>query len=546
MPPESEYSSIFDLGGAKGVNESERLLSHLCKKSFLSLWPHANLFNDSDMHGGKGSAKELCDVLVVFGNDVIIFSDKHVPFQSHKPLEIAWKRWYKRAVVESATQLHGAMNWLKRKPNHVFLDEKCTRPIPVAIPPAECARYHLVAVTRGSFEACARHFPGSLGSLVIQTDLEGDAHLETPFTIGIVDRSKSFIHVLDEFSLEAVFREMDTITDLIEYLCKREALLSNPNLTIISAGEEQLLAAYLLNMIGDEHDFLPKEYAEEGINLVSFDESHYEGLQANPAYRRKKIADKPSYVWDELIEKFVRVGSPTLVLPETQQSNHETEQALREMASESRFIRRVLVESLRGLLNAAVASPNIQRVRVVTSPQRPERVYIFLVVPKNKEESDDEYRQHRAAVLHAYCRCGKLKFPNATTFIGIGFDHPVRDYKMVSEDLMVYICSELSEEAREEADGYRKMLGILKDDLPMHYEHDDEFPAEAGGVGNSVAQKVENDSRSRMRAMKRKKKWRMHQGRGIVVNNKKYWGRVRLFFSNYFPRLLISANANLT
>jgi hypothetical protein len=507
MSPENEYASIFDLGEAEGFNESERLLSKLCKQSFLSLWSYANLFNDSDMHNGKGSTKELCDVLVVFGNDVIVFSDKHISFQTHKPLDIAWKRWYKRAVVESTIQLHGAMNWLKLHPNRVFLDEKCTRPIPVIVPSAENARYHLVAVTRGSYEACSRYFPGSLGSLVIQTDIEGDAHFENPFKIGIVDRDKPFIHVFDEFSLEAIFREMDTIADLTEYLCKREAFLINPNRKIISAGEEQLLAAYLLCLVEDEHDFLPQNHAEKNVDVVYFDESHYEGLQANPAYHRKKVADEPSYVWDELIERFIRIGSPTTVLPETQQSNHETEQALREMAAESRFRRRVLVESLRGLLVASAASPNKRRARIVTSHQQPERIYIFLVCPRSKGESDDEYRQHRAAVLHAYCRCGKLKFPEATTFIGIGLDHPVRDYKMVSEDLIVYICSELSEEARIEAESYRKMLGILKDDLPMHYEHDDEFPAaENNGFDNLVVQKYAKENRCKIKATKNKKK----------------------------------------
>ena len=66
MSPENECASIFDLGGAEGFNDSEHLLFKLCKKSFLSLWSHVNLFNDSDMHNGKGSTKELCDVLVVF------------------------------------------------------------------------------------------------------------------------------------------------------------------------------------------------------------------------------------------------------------------------------------------------------------------------------------------------------------------------------------------------------------------------------------------------------------------------------------------------
>lgn len=459
------------------------------------------------MRNGKGSAKELCDVLVVFGDDVIIFSDKHIHFQSDTPPDIAWRRWYKRAVVESAKQLHGAMNWLIRHPNQVFLDEKCTRPIPINIPSVERARYHLVAVTRGSFEACAKWFPGSLGSLTIQTDLEGNDHFDTPFTIGVVERSKAFIHVLDEFSLEAIFREMDTVADLTQYLSKREAFLTNPNRTIISAGEEQLLAAYLLNMVEGEHEFLPQEYSEKNVDSVFFDETHYEGLRANPAYQRKKVVDEPSYVWDKLIEKFVQIGSPTIVHTELQQSNHETEQALREMASETRFRRRILVESLRGLLTAAVTSPNKQRARIVTSHQQPERVFIFLVVPKRKGESDDEYRQHRASVLHAYCRCGKLKFPNATTFVGIGLDHPVRDYEMVSEDLMVYICPELSDEEREEAETYRKMLGILRDDLPMHYEHDDEFPlGEVNGVVQKDTEWEANILKSKIKAGKRKKK----------------------------------------
>jgi len=181
------------------------------------------------------------------------------------------------------------------------------------------------------------------------------------------------------------------------------------------------------------------------------------------------------------------------------------------MASESRFRRRILVESLRGLLEAAVTSPNKWRARIVTSHQQPERIYIFLVVPRGKGESDDEYRRHRASVLNAYCHCGKLKFPNATTFIGIGLDHPIRDYKMVSEDLMVYICPELSKEAREEAESFRKILGIYNDGLTIHYEHDDEFPAEeVSNFRNAAdwndAKYGTNALRKKMKAEKRKKK----------------------------------------
>ncbi len=93
------YQGIFDISEADGVNDSERLLMNLCRRSFLSLWSFANLHTDQDMRDGRGSAKEFADVLVVFGDDVVIFSDKHVTFQQDQELPVAWKRWYKRADV---------------------------------------------------------------------------------------------------------------------------------------------------------------------------------------------------------------------------------------------------------------------------------------------------------------------------------------------------------------------------------------------------------------------------------------------------------------
>jgi hypothetical protein len=127
--PAVTNAGIFDISDADGVNASERVLMRLCRRSFLSLWSFANLHTDEDMRDGRGSAKEFADVLVVFGNDVIIFSDKHVAFQDDKPLDVAWKRWYRRAVDGSVRQLYGAMNWLKRYPQRIFLDSKCQRPL---------------------------------------------------------------------------------------------------------------------------------------------------------------------------------------------------------------------------------------------------------------------------------------------------------------------------------------------------------------------------------------------------------------------------------
>ena len=92
---------------ADGLNESEKKLANLAEGSFLSLWSYPNLFID------KGDGKELCDLLVIFGNHVLIFSDKSIDYQDIANENVAWKRWYKKAVRKSADQIYGAERWLR-------------------------------------------------------------------------------------------------------------------------------------------------------------------------------------------------------------------------------------------------------------------------------------------------------------------------------------------------------------------------------------------------------------------------------------------------
>ncbi len=510
MEAVNENMGVFDLSTAEGVNESERYLVRLCRRSFLSLWSHANLHTDQDMRDGRGSAKEFADVLVVFGNDVIIFSDKDIAFQEDKPVNLAWSRWYKRAIAESAKQLHGAMNWLQRFPNRVFLDSLCTRALPVDIPAGAQARFHLVAVARGSFKSCAKYFRGGLGTLQIDTSVVARAHVHSLFTVGTVSPGKAFVHVFDEFALKVVMTEMDTVTDFIDYLTAREALLTSTRTVIRAAGEEQLVAAYLTN--GDLHGrgFLPPSARGRNFDSVYFDESHFEGLHKRPEYLAKKRLDKPSYAWDEIVERFIQIGSPQITAPDLQQPNHETEQALRLLAAESRFRRRILVEALGTFLQAA-AGTGLRRARLFTTEQDPTIVYVFLTVPKSETETYDEYRRHRVAVLHAYCRCAKLKCPDGITFIGLALDHPDRAYRGMSEDLLVYIADDFNEEVRAEAERYRAELGILPDNLEVQRATATEYPEfghadskRSAAKGKSKREKTNKNRAKAARASKRR------------------------------------------
>jgi hypothetical protein len=456
------------------------------------------------MRDGKGSAKEFADVLVVFGNDIVIFSDKHIVYQSEVDASLAWKRWYKRAVLNSAKQLYGAKSWLERFPSRVFLDSKCTRPVPVKIPDVSKARFHLVAITRGSAEACEKYYPGSMGSHMINTAVDHSVYPEMPFTTGPLDAGKEFVHVFDELSLEVLMSEMSTIKDFIDYIGARKDLLLSPDMVVVSAGEEQLIAAFLTNSgEGETFSFLPS--TDEVPGFVSFDETLYPALQARPEYKEMHAQNEKSNFWDFIIEKFISVGDPSLIDFGRAQENHETEHALRLMASETRFMRRELVRNFFELIERARGKPPTRRARTLMTKQSPELLYIFLLCPKLEGQTYEEYRQFRAGMLYAYAQCAKLKFDKAVTIIALGFDHPEKTYPGGSEDLCVFICDEYPEDERARVEVLREQLGIYADSLKVKESRSYQFPVVAGNV-SSYTFPSDNDEKKQNKVKQKKAK----------------------------------------
>ena len=117
---------------AEGITRAERYLQRLCERSFLTLWSYPGVFRDQKT-GGKGDGKELCDLLVVFGDDVLVFSDKSCSFPATGNPQLDWSRWFRKAVLKSAEQVWGAERWLRANPNRIFLDRACTQTLPFEI-----------------------------------------------------------------------------------------------------------------------------------------------------------------------------------------------------------------------------------------------------------------------------------------------------------------------------------------------------------------------------------------------------------------------------
>lgn len=242
---------------SSGTTASEQYLASLCTNSFLSFWSYPNLFRDQGRPEGKGDGKELCDLLVVFSEDVIIFSDKSCNFPDTGDEALDWRRWFKRAIQKSSEQVFGAERWIREHPEKIYLDAACTRPFPLAFPSIDQCRFHRVVVALNASARCKAFFSNSgSGSLMIVPPLVGSAHEVAPFSIGNIDPAKGYIHVLDDYTLDVILRELDTISDFTQYLIRKERFIASGKL-IAAAGDEELLGHYLTHTDArGEHDFV--------------------------------------------------------------------------------------------------------------------------------------------------------------------------------------------------------------------------------------------------------------------------------------------------
>lgn len=265
---------------AEGTTDSERALTRLAKKAFLSLWSYPNVFTDEGRSNGKGDGKELCDLLVVFGNDVLLFSDKNCEYHSGTDVKVAWPRWYKRAIEKSAKQLAGAEKFAREFPGRIFLDKQCQTPLPIPLPDASVARYFLIAVTRGAHQAARQFFGGgSSGSVMLRSDIRGRKHYEVPFHVGFPLESGRFVHVLDEMTVDLLLEELDTIPDLVGYLACKESFISKPGVFVSIAGEEELVARYMATLKDGRHA-LP--VIPDDVDYVALQEGDWEYYARSP------------------------------------------------------------------------------------------------------------------------------------------------------------------------------------------------------------------------------------------------------------------------
>lgn len=454
---------------SKGQTQSERFLANLCDKTFLKLWSFANPF--------KADSKELCDLLAVFENHIFIFFDresKKFDNPNNNTL-VSWMRWKKEAIDKQIKTANGAENYIKQS-SKIYLDNKCNIPFPLNICVPN-AIIHKIIVAHGAVLACKNFHPDNIsGSLAIAYGSPPDKS-SIPFMVNL-DKNNP-VHILDSWNLEIILNELDTFYDFTAYLEAKEASIKKLGF-LAYCGEEDLLAHYFSNF--DESN--NKHYIgteEKEIDAIFIPEGEWKSFSQSNPYNNKKLADKNSYLWDELIQRTCQN-----VLDKTIKGNVDIfngQSAIREMAKEPRFFRRALSDKMiQTIQNFPDNLGKIARHLTFMPSFYKEKGYVFLQLKHDDVlDYENDYRPKRQTMLKIACGVTKNMFPHLKKIIGIAIDAPKFSTKN-SEDFMLLQCENWSDQDRIYYEEWNNQLNFFKTPSTKKYiTNISEFPAPQTG-----------------------------------------------------------------
>lgn len=402
-----------------GSTPGERKLTRLAEASFFGLWSYASVQRQIRTNG-RVLAQEVVDLAVMFGDDLVLFSEKDIAFPKYDDIKVAWGRWFRASVAESVTQLRGASKKMTSGQHPLFLDAKCEHPLPFDLTRTGI-RVHLVAICRNSATPAREYFgkyeskgtvQSSTGTLMFHAALREPDMLANPFCTGDFDPSKPFVHVFDEDSIQLLMTELGTGADFIDYLQVREGAIRKQRLASIQ-GEEDFLSVYLQNEnelgFGGFSSPVPKTVVEVAPAVI-ITEHMWTTHISTAEYQHHQELLRAGQAWKETIGEFSKAIISATVGESQDQGFSIHERAVRAMASENRLSRAVLAKLFAEIFR--IAHAEAVTVRVTASVCKPSRLYIFLLHPRLESHATyDEYRKDRLQWMDLYARCAQVKFP---------------------------------------------------------------------------------------------------------------------------------------
>lgn len=273
-------------------NIGEDFVNRIAFNYFIEHWCYPS---PKDENGDK---KEICDLLILFSDSLIIISVKNYKFKDF------YSRYFRRTIDKAVKQIYGAERKLFNNDREIFIKHpkrKIER-----FPKEKIKNIHRVIINLGEG---VRFYP---------------FNKET--------KNEKFITLLDKEAFQTIIQELDTIPDFLEYLRKREELFSDKTVTILPAEENDFPAETAKQFFeyaqqqfnptehqsilisGTEHDLLahylknqrtfPEYIKSREYNgmLVQLD-GNWEDYNQRKQVKTKRNLDKNSYFLDELVKR---------------------------------------------------------------------------------------------------------------------------------------------------------------------------------------------------------------------------------------------------
>lgn len=269
--------------------EGEDFVNELAFSSFFKYWCYPSPKYEN------GDKKEICDLLVIFNDVLIIFSVKNYEFKRNH------LRYFNNTISKATKQIAGAFKTLfsdkeikikhPDKIEEIFLKDKIQKIFRIVVNLGENVKFY------------------PFNSLTNKND---------------------FVTVFDKITFKTIIKELDTIPDFIDYLQKREELFkdrftiilpadeddfsaetqkdffsliqddlnTSMKTMLVSGSENDLLAYFLLN----KREFPKVLHDEEITDYYLTIDGKWEEFTKQKLFENKKEADRISYFIDKFVE----------------------------------------------------------------------------------------------------------------------------------------------------------------------------------------------------------------------------------------------------
>ncbi len=388
--------NYFQIKGTK----AEEIVHELAIKTFLTDW----CFLNPKLPNGN----ELCDLLVIFDDTAIIWQIKD--------LKLGRDGKYKKAEVDkNLRQLSGARRQLFNLNTPIKLEN--------------------------SRRAIEKFDPKSIKKIYLNSVLLGEGEEAFSFVEEIKNHT---VHVFTKEFLPIILNELNTVSDFVEYLEKKEVFFKKNDFLMVIGGEQELLAVYVMN----DRSFSRFDKSDH----VLITEGSWEHLQNKSEYKAKKKADRISYGWDSMIDRAHDTPS------------EEYERVARELARPNRFERRYLSKAFLDAHIRAHKDNTHNLFRRITLGEGITYCFLF----------QDDLDQ-RKAMLAAICWIGRGKYPQNKKVLGIATEmkiRPISSYAFCLLDMPTW-----TRENQENTERLQKETGIFVNP-DITYVHEDEYPKE--------------------------------------------------------------------